>query len=426
MQVIKNYFEDIKSRILEDSFQSQDSKYFIRTAFKYSFIPSSSFFVAIYSVFIFIQMNYSFFIANGFMPDKEFQSVFIDTLMSELTPYGLGLFAYIAASFIGGLGLSYFILRPFKNIQDHFDELQDNPKKKFLVDKISNTKLVLQAAVMIDDYIKFKVHKDSSINKFEIPENLKNISGPQSDKVFYMQYFFFIAISCLLTALALYGFVTQLNIKMVQTATSTLDFQSGVQNYFASIESPLKTIYMTAIALNLIFYVVIARSIIKEVEGVSFAFFRDAKALVLGDHKMRMRPRFKDPGRDSAVAINDYLDKVFPKDEKDIITENILFTNDNKGFNELERIEAEVDSFEDIDGEEINQLSMEHLKNVHSLDEKRAEQVEVVSDTPPPFIERYQVANGTVFYTLITPTGEYYNDLTRNELEDILEEQDLV
>ena len=68
-------------------FKSQDSKYFLKTAFKVTFVPLVSFSIIFYSLWNILEMNYSFFVANGFAEGAEFKEAFIDKVLLNINEY---------------------------------------------------------------------------------------------------------------------------------------------------------------------------------------------------------------------------------------------------------------------------------------------------------------------------------------------------
>lgn len=107
-------------------------------------------------------------------------------------------------------------------------------------------------------------------------------------------------------------------------------------------------------------YLLIARSIIREVEGVSYGYLRDIREVLSGNHHKRLTPRFNDPGKDAAFAINQVM--------------NLLFTKKQKN-------------------------------NVIDLP------VHTRQDAPPAFIEEFRGEHGERIYRVVTPSGEVVEGL---------------
>ena len=72
---MENFMEKFKDQF-GGLFASQDSKYFLKTAFKITLVPILSFAVIFYSLWNVLELNYSFFVANGFAAEAEFKEVF--------------------------------------------------------------------------------------------------------------------------------------------------------------------------------------------------------------------------------------------------------------------------------------------------------------------------------------------------------------
>ncbi len=125
-------------------FKSQDSKYYLRTAFMLTGAPLICIFMLAYSLYIFLELNYSFFISNGFIRDEAFKTAFFDSIFSGLLqdlPY---FFIFVVSVFLMGLLVSYFILRPFSQIKNHANNLQRKPELQFNIESRSKTKPLVQ------------------------------------------------------------------------------------------------------------------------------------------------------------------------------------------------------------------------------------------------------------------------------------------
>ena len=71
----------------DDLFKSQDSRYFIFTASKLTVVPIIAFTFVFYSLWTVIEMNYNFFVANGFASGDMFKEAFVDKILSNITIY---------------------------------------------------------------------------------------------------------------------------------------------------------------------------------------------------------------------------------------------------------------------------------------------------------------------------------------------------
>lgn len=367
---MKNFLEHFNG-----AFKSQDSKYYLRTAFKITVIPVISFAITIYSLWIFIEMNHAFFVSNGFSAGAMFKEALVDRLFLNLADYGLYLFGFLSSVFLMGLGLSYFILRPFNHIADHVFEAIDEPDLEFEVDKLNRSNLLYQASSVLLDYI-WWIFEKKDLTKFKIPKEWEKIKTPPINKIFYLHYASAIAVIAGITSIALYAFTVGLHQEIIQGAIEILEFDKAIGMFLIAQQDSLKLIYTICIGLTCVMYVFMARNIISEVEGTGYAFFRDIKKMVSGDHEKRLFPRFNDPGKKAADALNFFFNEAL----------------EDAGMND-----------------NVTELSFTSKSE---------------SETPPAFVDQ-QVVGGDTCYNLITPTGHKVENMGTGDLIKILKELEL-
>ena len=134
--------------------------------------------------------------------------------------------------------------------------------------------------------------------------------------------------------------------------------------FLVAQEKELFNIYYLSIGINVALYIYISKGIVNSIDGVSYGFSRDMISIMRGDHKVRMRPRFHDPGQTLAQIINEYLDSVFV--------------------------------------EESNVLPLDQSQNNEVL--------------PPAFVEQKMTANGEAVFHITTPDGEKVENIDKEML----------
>lgn len=301
--------------MLKSLFKSQDSQYFLKTAFKVLSVPFITTMLLTYSLWLYVELNYSFFLANGFAEGPEMKEAFWDNLLSsqiEYLPY-LGLF-FIGVFFLG-LFLAHLVLRPFTYVKNMCEDILKGEPFEAGKGFLDAKKMVVKASLVFFDYIG-KQEKDDDEEDFGFPPELEKIHGPKPDGVFYLQYGLFLLILATLTSLASYFTLYHLHESMVTAAIELLKPSTSLNLFLTSQQAHLDTIIFLATALTVFIYTLIARGIIREIEGVSYSYLRDIRDITSGDHSRRLRPRFQDPGQEAAYAINQVMNLFFPTQEK--------------------------------------------------------------------------------------------------------------
>jgi hypothetical protein len=354
-------------------FKSQDSKYYLKTALKVASVPLFCFSITIYSLWIYLGMNHSYFVANGFASGDNFKEVLMDSLLSNVNHYGVYLFLFIVGVYFVGLGISHLVLRPFKEISSYFKELENVYSEDYITNGMNEKKLVVKSIHALVHYLR---NFQDEPNAHYVPSEWEKINKPIVDKVFYLQYACIITILCIVTSMALYIFTGELHESIVENALKILNNNKTITIFFQSQRDVLSSIYTTSIVLNVSLYVYLSKKIIDQVDGVSFAFFRDIKQIISGNHKQRLFPRFQDPGKVAATSINNFLEDFFSQTEV-------------------------PEEFDNVVSISVNKI--------------------ISSDNPPPYIEEKAVANGVQF-NVITPKGTKIENLGKDDLIRVLKE----
>ena len=296
-------------------FKSQDSKYFLKTAFKVASVPLITTLLLAYSLWLYVELNYSFFLANGFATGPEMKEAFWDNILTEQVEYlpFLGLF-FIAVFFLG-LFLAHLVLRPFTYVRNMCEDILKGEPVDAENGFLNAKKLVVKAAMVFFEYLS-KQDKSSDETEFDFPPELEKIHSPKPDGVFYLQYGVFMLILSGITILATTFTLNHLHESIVDAAIKMLKPSNSLNVFLTSQQDHLYTIAAVITVLTVFLYSSLARGIIKEIEGVSYSYLRDIRDITSGDHSRRLRPRFQDPGQEAAFAINQVMNLFFPEGEK--------------------------------------------------------------------------------------------------------------
>jgi hypothetical protein len=296
-------------------FKSQDSKYFLKTAFKVTSVPFVTTLLLAYSLWMYVELNYSFFLANGFANGPEMKEAFWDNLLMEQVDYLplLGLF-FIAVFFLG-LFLAHLVLRPFTYVRNMCEDILNGEPVDSENGFLNAKKLVVKAALVFFDYLS-KQDKSDNEGEFDFPKELERIQSPKPDGVFYLQYGVFLLFLTVITIFAATFTLHHMHETIVATALNMLKPTTSLNTFLISQQSHLDVIVAVLTALTIFLYTVLSRSIIRDIEGVSYSYLRDIRDITSGDHSRRLRPRYQDPGQEAALAINQVMNLFFPEAKK--------------------------------------------------------------------------------------------------------------
>jgi hypothetical protein len=290
-------------------FQSQDTKFTLKTALFITCVPALMMGLIVYSVWLLLAMNHSYFLANGFPLDSLSLGDFMNYLLEsqlEYLPY-LGLF-FISVFFIG-MFLAYLILRPFNQLMEMCQEIKNAKGERIKIIGLGNRKVLIKVGNFLCQY------SDAQKNKkmVEIPNELKKVNGPVMDFVFYFQFFCIMSILTAITVTSIYVFTHQLHDSIIQAAINILKAPKGIALFLSSQERVFELIVFFPSLISVVLYGFIARLIISRIQGVTYAYVRDICEIASGNTARRLTPREEDPGRQAAQAVNEVLDMYHPR-----------------------------------------------------------------------------------------------------------------
>lgn len=387
-------FQEKLKESMAGLFKSQDSKYFIKTASKITSVPLISFSIIFYSLWNVLEMNYSFFVANGFTEGPEFKEAFIDKVLLNINEYFIYFGIIVTGVFMAGLLISHLALRVFEEIEFFCYEVQDDPDAEFEVNKMNSKKIIYQGAAAFFEYLKLLRNSEQVDNEQLLPDSLVNMSKPKTDKIFLIQYISIVTVIVLITNIVFFTFTNKLYQEIVSAGIDLLKGNLVIAKFMQSQESILFNIYAVAMGLNAILYLGLSKNIIKSVDGVSYAFCRDFIQIVQGNHKKRIFPRFSDPGKEAADACNDYIEIV---------------------FDELGEDEDEIDIECEEDFIATKRVLAEPIENIVLF---KAEE-----ELPPSFVEEKQVAGSDIqVFNITTPKGYKVENLDEGQILKLLTE----
>lgn len=289
-------------------FSSQDSKFSLRTAFLVLLVPVLMLGIVVYSLWLLLTMNYSYFIANGFPINEQSKQDFLDFLLQSQLDY----FPYVGLFFIGvffiGLFIAYVILRPFNQLSEMCHEIKEAHGKRIKIVGLDKQKLLVKLGHFLCDYSDARRQNRS----IPIPEDLSRVKAPMMDLVFYFQFICIMLILSAIIVTSIYVFTHQLHESIVQTAVILLKAPKGATVFLTSQSEVIDLIVAVPSFVSCFLYALIARTTIARIEGVTYAYVRDVCEVASGNTKRRIKPRQVDPGQDTAIAVNEILDLLHP------------------------------------------------------------------------------------------------------------------
>ena len=293
---------------MRDLFSSQDSKFTLKTALLVTLVPVLMLVIVIYSTWLLLSINFSYFLANGFPLSEENQYVFVDYLLQSQAEYLPHMLLFFIGVFFLGLFLSFVILRPFNELSEMCRELVLAKDERIRIVGLEKSKLLIKLGNFISRY--FEAQKNG--REVSVPQELLVVKKPAMDYVFYFQFFCLILILMTIAIGSLYLFVDQLQESIIYTAVQILKAPKGMSTFLASQRNVFDMIVFIPSFIGVVLYVFLARVIISRVQGVTYGYVRDVCEIASGNKSRRLSNREQDPGRQAAMAVNEVMDILHP------------------------------------------------------------------------------------------------------------------
>ncbi len=293
---------------MKDLFSSQDSRFAIKTALLVTLVPFIMLVIVIYSTWLLLSLNFSYFLANGFPLSEENIDVFTDFLLQSQAEYLPHTFLFFIGVFFIGLFLSYVILRPFNELSDICRELVLAKDERIRIVGLEKSKLLIKLGNFIARY--FDAQKNG--REVSVPQELLLVKKPVMDYVFYFQFFCLILILMTIAIGSLYLFVDQLQDSIIYSAMQILKAPKGMSTFLASQRNVYDMIVFIPSVVGAVLYIFMSRLIISKVQGVTYGYVRDVCEIASGNKTRRLLNREQDPGRQAAMAVNEVMDILHP------------------------------------------------------------------------------------------------------------------
>jgi hypothetical protein len=286
-----------------------DSKFRVRTTTMIAVVPLISFLFTWFLTWIYLKFNFIFFKSHLVQGAKLEYQTFHDFVMAELPNKWFFFVGYLLLIFAFGIYFSGLMLRPFRKIENVCQEiLLGKEDVNFSLSGLETQQLIGKIGRDFFDFFK-EGKKSGNFTPRQPYADYEKITGPSSDKVNYIQYFSLLMIVALITSVILYVAEVQIYDAVVRFSDSD-SIKPAVDNsiYLSFQKQILNAIFVFAVAFLPLLYILICNFIVKQVNGVSYAYFRDMRDILKGRFQKRITLRTDDPGKNGAYLFNRVMD----------------------------------------------------------------------------------------------------------------------
>ena len=291
-------------------FLNQEDRFRLKAAYQVLLIPCVALIFSSFMIWIFMSMNHIYLESNGLVVHDSVREAFFDSVLSSalgVVPYAVGIGAgiFLVGYYIGGL-----LLRPFLELSYNCAEVLDDPDYEIEKSVFSRFNIMSNFSRFFFKEIK-KYRQEKSITASKVRKKFRNISGPVFDKSFFLEYSFFMFLLSCFSILALYMGTIEIHARIVDISIGMMPKANGGLEHFLNAQKELLTSIQIIVSIFIInAYAILGKNLMKEMNGVTFAFFKGMREYVSHDFSSRISLRFKDPAQDSAKYVNKFLDLI--------------------------------------------------------------------------------------------------------------------
>lgn len=259
--------------------------------------------------YLLIRIDLMFFVSHGFPGAQDFKIAFVDFIYSSL--FDQVPWICLSAVFVFGLGyyLSTIMIRPFKVIGEHCENIINNNEKYYSPDFFSDLKLLTTFSVFFFS----SLDEGAGHGKFKgmsIPNHFTRIHKPKFEKSFFFNYLFIITIFALMSSLGIIAINLEVREQITELARRFLQGNEQAMLFLNEqfIIADIAVYYF--VTLHLFLYLLLGVHMYSKVATPAFAVFATMRSFLKGNFHNRVHLIGYYYLRNDCRKINKYLEYV--------------------------------------------------------------------------------------------------------------------
>lgn len=289
--------------------KDEEVQFRLTTTFKISVIPLITMAVLGFYLANILKMNLIFFEANGFSQLAELREAYYDYIMATLldtVPFVAGIF--IAIIFLG-LYLANMILRPFHIIGNYCEKKSNGENIEYDPEFFTDLKLLMGFSEIF-----FNIMSASQKNKkflpVEVPAKFAKIHAPVFEQAFFIQFTFFLIVTSIGLASAIYVLTADVYEHMIQLSIESLKHNKVVLYFLKQQSDLIQEVVFFVMGAHFVAYFILASHLYNKVATPAFGIFATMRSFMKGNHTSRVHLIGFNYVRPQGRKINKYLDQL--------------------------------------------------------------------------------------------------------------------
>jgi len=284
--------------------------------------------VIIYNLYIIIDFNSAYVFAlsksKGFAEfDRDFKESFVDYLLGNSISFLGPIMGVMIVLFFLGVYISNVLVRPFRFVSLHCENVLKNPHAEFEPDWLSGYRLFTRFAELFFSQFSFKKIMNGPPQDIYLPKYYARIHRPVIDWIFVSHFTIVMIVMTMISSITIIG----LNDALYNALLAFIISYANV-NVSGSIEmlqyqnKLLYTMYVPVMVISIILNFLLAFYMYNKVSGAAFGVFSTMRSFLKGNYSARIHLIGYNVLRDSTRTINkyfEYLEGKLKTEKKDVV-----------------------------------------------------------------------------------------------------------
>lgn len=288
---------------------NDESKFRLVTMAKFVSIPIITFIILFCVIWLFLKMNLIYFVTKGFHKGLQLEDAFYQFITAQLLDYVPYFIIFLFILLFAGLYISELIIRPFKIIGEYCEQFQIEAEAIYDPDFFVDLKILTRFSEYFFNIIENAI-KNERLEKIDIPRKFQKIHKPVFEGGFFLQFFIYVLIFCLISGYMIYFAILDIYEGLIKLSTDVLKLDSKMTYFFGQQYEILENISIVIFIMYILFYFLLSWHLYHKVSGPAFGFFATMRSYLKGDYSARVHLLGYYYIRAQSRKFNKFLDKI--------------------------------------------------------------------------------------------------------------------
>lgn len=284
--------------------------------------------VIIYNLYIIIDFNSAYVFAlsrkSGFAGfDQAFKDSFVDYLLGNSIGFFGPILGVMIVLFFLGVYISNVLVRPFRFVAIHCENVLKNPHTEFEPDWLSGYRLFTRFAEIFFSQFAFKKIVNGAPSDIYLPKYYARIHRPVTDWIFVLHFTLVMIIMTVISCITIIGINDSLYESLLSFTLSYANVSAtGSIEMLQYQNQLLYSMYLPVMIISIVLNFLLAFYMYNKVSGAAFAVFSTMRSFLKGNYSARIHLIGYNVLRDNTRTMNkyfEYLEGKLKTEKKDVL-----------------------------------------------------------------------------------------------------------